>query len=75
MTGPIHECPAEGCRARLPFHILMCRTHWSLVSRGTRAQVMATWRGLRAGTATPDEYEHARDTAIREATPTPTETP
>ncbi len=48
MTTPsrtqTHTCPAPGCTAPLPFHILFCRSHWWLVPRPLRLQVSRAWR-------------------------------
>lgn len=51
-VGEAHRCPVAGCRARVPYHRLMCKLHWYQVPRPLRDAVWATWQsGAGAGTA------------------------
>jgi hypothetical protein len=63
MTAPPHCCPVPGCTVRVPRQILLCRTHWRLVSRRTQAAVYRTWNGGRPTTA----YLAVREQAVQEA--------
>lgn len=66
MTAPAvgdrHQCPAPGCGRRVPYHQLMCRTHWFAVPKHLRDAVYATWR-LGAGAGSP-EHTQAIEAAI-----------
>lgn len=39
-----HECPKDGCTARVPRSKLACPPHWSLVSAATGREVYAAYR-------------------------------
>lgn len=39
-----HECPKDGCTARVPRHQLACRPHWASVSAPTKSEVYAAYR-------------------------------
>ena len=39
-----HECPAPGCKASIPHHMLFCRQHWFMVPKPLRDEVWRTYR-------------------------------
>lgn len=41
--APVHECPMDGCPARLPRHILACKAHWFGLPPRVRREVNAAW--------------------------------
>lgn len=59
----MHKCPVKGCRKTLPFHILMCKPHWSSVPRVLQKAVNKTW-GACAGQWDNEDYLTARQAAI-----------
>jgi hypothetical protein len=63
-TYPV-KCSAGNCQTMMHNGLLMCRTHWKVVSANTKHRISATldaWKG--GGSARP--YLDARDTAIAE---------
>lgn len=60
MGYETHTCPVNGCTKKLPYHILMCRLHWSLVRKDLRRYVVVIWN---EGHILPD-YEARREAAI-----------
>jgi len=43
-TTSTHECPIEGCTARVPNTMLMCGRHWRRVSSPTSRELYAAYR-------------------------------
>jgi len=39
-----HECPANGCTARVPYHQLACRPHWYRIPKPFRDAVWRTYQ-------------------------------
>ncbi len=39
-----HACAIDDCTKPLPYHILMCRPHWRMVSKPIQRDVNAAWR-------------------------------
>lgn len=46
-----HECPKDGCHARVPFHRLACRPHWYQIPPGFRLAVWDAYRRHGIGSA------------------------
>lgn len=59
----MHRCPVFGCRKDLPYHILMCKPHWSAVPRPLQKAVNKAW-GACAGKWDNPAYLTARQGAI-----------
>ncbi len=57
-----HECPADGCRRRLGFGVLMCGCHWRMVPRDLQREVYRTW--ARGRMPDPVAYMAARQAAV-----------
>lgn len=54
-----HECPAPGCTAQLPFHILACKPHWASIPGPLKNAITRHWhRG------DLDEYLAARQACV-----------
>lgn len=58
-----HECPVNGCRVVLPYHILMCVRHWNMVPRPLQREVTRLWRAVNQGGGW-DAYMRARNSAV-----------
>lgn len=39
-----HECPAPGCKRRVPYEMLACRVHYRLLPNPIRNRLYRTWR-------------------------------
>lgn len=62
-----HQCPAPGCTRQIANHLLMCRTHWSLVPAPIQRELYAAYKnGRGVGTA---EHRAAMEKAIESVTP------
>jgi len=44
MTDDLHDCPARGCRQRIPFDQMACRRHWAILPPELRRRVSRAWR-------------------------------
>lgn len=63
-----HKCKAIGCQAMIPDTLLMCSTHWRMVPRGLREDVLAKWKAFRKAMASGDCGEASdAGTALRKA--------
>lgn len=51
MAGD-HECPAPGCKRRVPHDKLACAPHWYAIPEDVRARVWRTFR--RHGMGSPE---------------------
>lgn len=44
MTDTTHECPKNGCKARVSRSQFACRRHWYEVSKETRQAIYEAYR-------------------------------
>lgn len=58
MAQKMTRCFARGCGARIPAHMLMCKTHWRMVPKPIQDDV---WRTYKAG---PKRTGHMTDDYI-----------
>ena len=73
MTEPIHAntqerhtCHAMGCDLRVPPAMFMCRRHWYMLPRATRAAVWAAYvPGQEIRKDPTDTYVHVAMAAVR----------
>jgi len=61
-----HACPVAGCHVQLPQNMLMCKSHWFMLSSITRAKVWSAWKGFQSGQTGAREYMLVRNAAIGE---------
>lgn len=61
MAAKDHKCAAPQCEVLVPWHILMCATHWRMVPGPLKIAVLRTWNNGGSSQA----YLAARDAAIR----------
>ncbi len=49
------DCPAYGCRKRIPKTLTLCKEHWELAPHKLRQQVLITSRWIEPANATETE--------------------
>jgi hypothetical protein len=60
-----HLCHARGCQVPVPPKMFMCKPHWFMLPKGTRAAVWATYRPGQEITKDPsNEYMDVTTAAI-----------
>lgn len=70
-----HECPKNGCHARVKRSQLLCPAHWRLVPVPVQRELYAAYRSGNLGrhvAAMQDCIDHVNDGAPRERDPRPT---